>query len=148
MLKEHLQVLERNVYMAMSTKDFLQFGYGPAQYLIEVCWHPTWESEARLCEHAPHSNLAEEYKRTHLECTPTKMHAKNIYDSQGARMQQDLDAMQAPCNVYHVGLKTNMHISLDPINPDFDIMPTGSATIQCQSACDCYAKEPSAEINK
>ena len=73
------------------------------------------------------------------------MHAKNIDGDQGARMQQGLDAMETPCNVYHVGLKTNLHISLDPINPDFDIVPTGSAINQCQNDRDCYAKEAPAE---
>ena len=60
-------------------------------------------------------------------------------------MQQGLDAMEAPCNVYHVGLKTNLHISLDPTNLNFDIVPTGSAIIQCQDVRDCYAQETPAE---
>ena len=93
----------------------------------------------------PHLKLVEEYQCKHLEYTSTKMHAKNIDGDQGARMQQGLDALKAPCNVYHVGLKTNLHVSLDPINPDFDIVPTGSATIQCQDVRECDAREAPAE---
>ena len=53
--------------------------------------------------------------------------------------------MTRPCNAYHEALKTHLHISLDPINPDFAIVASGLATIQCEGISDCYAKEPPTE---
>ena len=124
---------------------FSQLGFGPARFLIEVSWQSTWEPEARLCEQAPHQELVDEYRRNNLECSPTKLQAQNIDGDQRTRLQQGLDAMTRPCNAYHEAFKTHLHISLDPINPDFDIVATGSATIQCENISDCYAKEPPTE---
>lgn len=47
------------------------------------------------------------------------------------------DATRPGCNVYHG--KTTLHIRPDLINSDFDIVATGSATIQCQGMHDFYA---------
>ena len=71
-LKEHLQILEDNDYRAFSTRKFSQLGFGPARFLVEISWQPTWEPEARLCEHAPHQELVDEYRRNNLQCSPIK----------------------------------------------------------------------------
>ncbi len=42
-------------------------------------------------------------------------------------------------------MKDNFHVHLDPINPDFDIVPSGRPTIQCQEMADCYADVPPEE---
>ncbi len=65
--------------------------------------------------------------------------------AQPARLQQGLDAQEAPCNADHQGMKNNFHVHLDPINPDFDIVPSGRPTIQCQDMADCYADVPPEE---
>ena len=80
-----------------------------------------------------------------LESLPTKLQAHNIDGDQCIRLQQGLDAMTRPYNAYQEALKIRLHISLDRINPDFDIVATGSATIQCEDISDCYAKEPPTE---
>ena len=144
-LKEHLQILEDNGYSASSTREFSQLGFGPARFLVEASWQPTWEPEARLCEHTPHQEMVDKYRRNNLECSPTRLQAQNIDKDQCTRLQQGLDAITRPCNAYHEALKTHLHISLDLINPDFDIVATGSATIQCENISDCYAKEPPTE---
>ena len=95
--------------------------------------------------HAPHQIRVDEYRRINLECSPTKLRAQNIDGDQCTRLQQGLDAMTKPCNAYHEALKTHLLISLDPINPDPDMVATGSATIQCEHISDCYAKEPPTE---
>ena len=141
----HLQILEDSGYSALSSRKFSQLGFGPARFLVKVSWQPTWEPEARLCEHAPHQELVDEYRHDNLEWSPTKLQAQNIDEDQCTRLQQGLYAMTRPCNAYHEALKTHLHISLDPINPDFDIIATGSATMQCKNISDCYAKEPRAE---
>ena len=141
-LKEHLQILEDNGHTAFSIREFSQLGFGPARFLVKVPWQPIWEPEARLCEHAPHEELVDEYRRNDLECSPMKLQAQNIDRDQCKRLQQGLDVMTRPCNAYREALKTHLHISLDPINPDFDIVATGSATTQCENISDCYAKEP------
>ena len=124
-LKEHLQVLEDNGYRGSSTREFSQFGFGPARFLVEASWQPTWEPEARLCEHTPHQEMVDEYRRNNLECLPTRLQAQNIDKGHCRRLQQGLDAMTRPCNAYHEALKTHLHISLDPINPDFDVVARG-----------------------
>ena len=128
--KEHLPILEANGYRAQNTREFTQYGYGLAAFMVEVSWHPTWEPEARLCNHAPHLSMVQEYKRENLECSPARLQARNIDSNQGVRLQQGLDACAVPCNAYDLGLKTHLHISLDPINPDLDISPPGCAVIQ------------------
>ena len=77
-LKAHLQILEDNGYRALSSRKFSQLGFGPARFLIEVSWQPTWEPEARLYEHASHQELVDEYRRNNLECSPTTLQAQNI----------------------------------------------------------------------
>ena len=61
-LKKHLQILEDNGYRALSTGEFLQLGFGPARFLVEVSRQPTWEPEARLCQQTPHQELVAEYR--------------------------------------------------------------------------------------
>ncbi len=61
-------------------------------------------------------------------------------------LQQGLNAKQAVCNAYHASLKERLQISIDPINPDLDIHPTGQAVFQCQMISDCYAQDAENEI--
>ena len=58
------------------------------------------------------------------------------------RLQRGLDACVVPCNAYDLGLKTHLHIGLDPIHPVLDISPPGSVVIQCENISDCYAQGP------
>ena len=85
--------------------------------------------------------MVQEYNLENLECSPTRLKARNIDDDQSSRLQQGLDASAVPCNAYDTALKTYLHIDLDPINPDFDISPPGIAALQCERIPDCYAKE-------
>ena len=124
-LKEHLQVLKDNGYRGSSTREFSQFGFGPARFLVEASWQPTWEPEARLCEDTSHQEMVDKYRRNNLEYSPTRLQAQNIDKDQCKRLQQGLDAVTRPCNAYHEALKTHLHISLDPINPDFDVVARG-----------------------
>ena len=80
--KAHLQILEDDGYRAYCSREFSQLGLNPARFLIEVSWQPTWDPEARLCKHAPHQELVDEYRRNNLECSPTKLQAQNIDEDQ------------------------------------------------------------------
>ena len=95
-LKERLAILEANGYKVQSAGQFKQFEMGPAAYLIEGTWQPTWEPEACLCNHAPHFNMVLEYMFENLECSPTRLKARNIDDHQCAKLQQGLDARAVP----------------------------------------------------
>ena len=141
--KEHLQILADSLYRALSSRPFSQLGFGPARALIEVSWQPSWEPEARLCRHAPPWESLIEYKRNIRDCSPTILQAQNIDADPCTKFQQGLHAITRPCNAYHEALGT--HISHNPVNIDFDIIATGSATIQCEHIFDCYAKEQPAE---
>ena len=96
--------------------------------LLEASWEPTWEPELRLCEYEPHLQLVQEYKADSLLGMSSRLRAHDV-DRAAARLQQGLDAPEAPCNADHQGLKNYFHVHLDPINPDFDIVPSGHPTI-------------------
>ena len=91
-LKEHLPILEANGYKAQSARCFTQFGMGPAACLVEVSWQPTWEPEARLCNHAPHFEMIQEYNLEKVECSPIRLRARNIDDDQTARLQMQVQS--------------------------------------------------------
>ena len=105
-LSTHLDILERHGYKASKTGDLRGFGSGLAMYLVEASWEPTWEPEDRLCQNEAHQLLVRDYKATHLDCDPQKMWAINIDQRQPKELQQGLDAKHAPCNAYHLGLKS------------------------------------------
>lgn len=88
-------------------------------------------------------------KEMHTSRVHTNKDACHIYRQQlGCK---DATRPVQGCNVYHVGPKTTLHVSLDLINPDIHIVANGSATTQCQGVHDfsaipiAIAKEAAAE---
>ena len=147
-VEDHLQILAENGYTTTETRRMKGYGGGPARLMVEASWNPTWEPEARLLEHRAHADLIQRYREANLDGTPSKLMAHNIDEQQCPRLQQGLDAEEAPCNADHRGLKDNLHIDLDPIHPDLDIVPAGTPVIQCEEMSDCYAKDETEESNR
>ena len=122
-LKEHLKILQDHGYNTSGLRLASEFACIPASCmldLVEASREPTWEPEARLLEYEPHLRLVQEYRADFLIGTPSRLWAHDVDGGQPARLQQGLDAQEAPCNADHQGVKDNFHVHLDPINPDSD----------------------------
>ena len=125
-LKEHLKILQDHGYSTSGLRPAPEFACIPASCmldLVEASWEPTWEPEARLLEFEPHLRLVQEHRADFLIDTPSQLWAHDVDGGQPARLQQGLDAQEAPCNADHQDVKNNFHVHLDPINPDFNIVP-------------------------